>query len=516
MHRFRVIIQPSFPNNRRSTRFPRKRAVARRVWKEEESSAYYGVPATALFTPFDIPNPLEDAPVLVNYHAIHYSDAGGYAPAQPCPDLSASPFGGFGQPQFNASEYLSSQFNPFVKENIPPVITSVIWDTKESWGWSWGYPHCEHAWVEIDAYILDVAPYTVVIGVTDRDTYLTFTGTGGQYAQVHHAVIDLDYWGDVIAEYYINVTVWDQASNTAYYEKEVAGILGSFTNFLGDVWNAVCGVFAAAWECVMAAVNWIVEWVKGIIEGLINTVITPIKNGLSNYIARLMTQITLAFAEFDEKGAISQDTVNAIEDALLGWLLQFMQPFSDIMNYIYSFISPFLEAMKSLAEAIINFVVKLINPSANSVELPYLAFSDLESLARNGFEFFGIECNTPTWLSIVLFIAKFALGVVTFIYMGIEDSSGLLALGSSLMLGGFVALIGWMVNDLAELTTDQTGKEEYKTLSGLLTLLGFGSFILALYGTIKAPKGPIQILGVIALILSGIGLWVSLTPIGGG
>lgn len=266
----------------------------------------------------------------------------------------------------------------------------------------------------------------------------------------------------------------------------------------------------------MAAVNWIVEWVKGIIEGLINTVITPIKNGLSNYIARLMTQITLAFAEFDEKGAISQDTVNAIEDALLGWLLQFMQPFSDIMNYIYSFISPFLEAMKSLAEAIINFVVKLINPSANSVELPYLAFSDLESLARNGFEFFGIECNTPTWLSIVLFIAKFALGVVTFIYMGIEDSSGLLALGSSLMLGGFVALIGWMVNDLAELTTDQTGKEEYKTLSGLLTLLGFGSFILALYGTIKAPKGPIQILGVIALILSGIGLWVSLTPIGGG
>jgi hypothetical protein len=114
IHKCRIIVQPSFPNNRFSTRFRRRKAVTKRVWKEEESSAYFGVPSTALSSPFDIPNPTDNAPTLVDYHAIHYSDAGGYAPAQPCPDLFGSQFGGFGQPpEFNATQYLSSHgLNP--------------------------------------------------------------------------------------------------------------------------------------------------------------------------------------------------------------------------------------------------------------------------------------------------------------------------------------------------------------------------------------------------------------------
>ncbi|MBU4071591.1 MAG: hypothetical protein KJ773_05395 [Candidatus Thermoplasmatota archaeon] len=52
--------------------------VKRQEWREEESSAYFGVPASAIFTPFDIPNPTDNAPSLS--HAIQYSDAGGYAP----------------------------------------------------------------------------------------------------------------------------------------------------------------------------------------------------------------------------------------------------------------------------------------------------------------------------------------------------------------------------------------------------------------------------------------------------
>ena len=77
---------PSFPNNRRSTRFPRRKAVTKRIWKEEESPAYFGVPNTALSTPWDVPNPTDRMPGLKNYHSIHYSDAGGYAPA-PIPGL---------------------------------------------------------------------------------------------------------------------------------------------------------------------------------------------------------------------------------------------------------------------------------------------------------------------------------------------------------------------------------------------------------------------------------------------
>jgi len=191
--------------------------------------------------------------------------------------------------EFNATEYLSNQFNPFVKENNPPMITNVVIDTKESWGWTWYGYVCEHAWAEIDVSILDVAPYNLWIGVTDRGTYLFFSGSGGQYAQVHHAVIDLDYWGDVAAEYYVNVTAWDTAGNIAYYEKEVAGFFGGIMNFLEGVWNEMCNQFAQAWEKLKEAVNILynimVEAIMKIFRPLfeqVNTTVNNFFNGLLN------------------------------------------------------------------------------------------------------------------------------------------------------------------------------------------------------------------------------------------
>ncbi|MDO9537502.1 MAG: hypothetical protein Q7J68_04195, partial [Thermoplasmata archaeon] len=211
-----------------------------------------------------------------NWHALNDSGAGAII------DIGDEPA------EFNASAYLTNQFNPFVKENTPPMITNVVIDTKESWGWSWGVWHCEHAWAEIDVSILDVAPYNLWIGVTDRGTYLFFSGTGGQYAQVHHAVIDLDYWEDVFAEYYVNVSAWDTANNIAYFEKEVAGFFGGVMNFLEDVWNGIVGVFSAAWEAVKAAMTWILDYIKGIIMGAINGFInwiqTMIKNAISGIV----------------------------------------------------------------------------------------------------------------------------------------------------------------------------------------------------------------------------------------
>ncbi|MBA3046012.1 MAG: hypothetical protein FP824_07345 [Euryarchaeota archaeon] len=87
IHKRKVIVQPSFPNNRFSTRPRRKKVVKCQEWREEESSAYFGVPNSAIFTPFDIPNPTDNAPKFS--HTIHYSDAGGYAPAFPMPTFGA-------------------------------------------------------------------------------------------------------------------------------------------------------------------------------------------------------------------------------------------------------------------------------------------------------------------------------------------------------------------------------------------------------------------------------------------
>ncbi|MEW5936513.1 MAG: hypothetical protein AB1665_01660, partial [Candidatus Thermoplasmatota archaeon] len=197
---------------------------------------------------------------------------------------------------------ISNQFNPFVKENIPPKIENVGITKHESWGWVevvWPLSiwTCEHAWTEIDVYVTDVAPYTIKIGVTDRNSYLTFTGAGNQYNEKHHAVIDLDYWDDILWDYTVNVTIKDKSDNKAFFEKKINGPFGGALDFLKDIWNAIVGAFMAAWEAVLSAVNWIFDYVWEIVNYTINTLFAPIIQAINNWIESFINRLTEVFGK---------------------------------------------------------------------------------------------------------------------------------------------------------------------------------------------------------------------------
>jgi hypothetical protein len=229
-------------------------------------------------------------------------------------------------PEFNATEYLSNQFNPFVKENMPPMIEWVDIHTKEAWEWGWvNYVymwHCEHAWAIIDVYVTDVAPYTITIGVTDRNRYNTTIGQGGQYMEKHHAVIEIDYWTDVACDYTVNVTINDTAQNVAYFEKKINGWFGGALDFLADIWNAMAGCFEAAWEAVKNAVNWIFNWVKTMIQGIVDYLLTPVVTSIRNYLDGIMKSFDALIFSIEGTGSnkgigetISQDlSLSGISD----------------------------------------------------------------------------------------------------------------------------------------------------------------------------------------------------------
>jgi len=60
-HRWREKIQPSFPNNKLSSR-PRKKQVPKQEIIEDDLTIYNRLPAKATFTPYDQPSPTEEAP----------------------------------------------------------------------------------------------------------------------------------------------------------------------------------------------------------------------------------------------------------------------------------------------------------------------------------------------------------------------------------------------------------------------------------------------------------------------
>lgn len=236
---------------------------------------------------------------------------------------------------------ISNQFNPFVQENTPPIIEWVEIDTRESWGWGWTGYVCEHAWTDIDVYITEVAPYTIKIGVVDRNTYITFSGLGGQYREHHFAAIDLDYWADVALDYKVNVTAWDSSLNYVYFQKEIEGWFGGALKVLEDIWNAVVGFFEAAWEAVKSAVNFIVEWVKSIVNKTINKVIEPLLAMISNWVESMgeLSSMIPSDISIQSDGQSNMITLNLFGDSNSpdSFFMKYIMQSAHIMAGLFAF-----------------------------------------------------------------------------------------------------------------------------------------------------------------------------------
>ena len=65
IHSRRERIQPSFPNNKLSTRH-RKKKVIKQERIDYSFTPQFRLPSTATFTPYDLPNPTDNAPTLFN------------------------------------------------------------------------------------------------------------------------------------------------------------------------------------------------------------------------------------------------------------------------------------------------------------------------------------------------------------------------------------------------------------------------------------------------------------------
>jgi len=81
-HRRRIIVQPSFPNNKLSTR-PRRKKIIKQKTIDYNFTPQFRLPANTIQTPYDQPNPTNNAPTFSQ--TMNYSDAGIYSPVSPDP-----------------------------------------------------------------------------------------------------------------------------------------------------------------------------------------------------------------------------------------------------------------------------------------------------------------------------------------------------------------------------------------------------------------------------------------------
>ncbi len=122
---------------------------------------------------------------------------------------------------------LRDQFNPFMRESIPPLLLDASADSHVNWGVCWfgfvPYPCVTRSWTVVRVHMLDVAPYSVTVRVKDNGIARTFSGQGDQWFT---ADMDIDFWGDYLLDFTVRAEARDAAGNALdpAWEKKVEGL----------------------------------------------------------------------------------------------------------------------------------------------------------------------------------------------------------------------------------------------------------------------------------------------------
>ena len=216
---------------------------------------------------------------------------------------------------------MDSQFNPFIRENNPPVVLNVKIKKHEIWEWVWviiPFPVLKRAWTEVHVEAIDVAEYTVTIRINDNYARsATFTGKGHQW---FHAELDLNLW-DVLVRYKVTVNMVDFAGNELDppYTEEVDGFFGGVLRFLEALWDFLVALACLIADAIMAAINFIIDLIVDLIMALVDAILDPILDAIEAWQRNVGDAINEVFTERSDPIVMVDPTrsYQIIEDAMM-------------------------------------------------------------------------------------------------------------------------------------------------------------------------------------------------------
>ncbi len=187
---------------------------------------------------------------------------------------------------FNATEYLKNQFNPFVRENIPPMLLSmsVTTVTEDVYTWVGCCGVGVNIWTGWNTYA-DIRARIYDVGGLSS---VKISGPGGTvtFSSLHNGwyntTIDVGFW-EAATEYTIKLDAKDNAGNELTYDYTVKGLFAGVLDFIKDIWDAVAGALNKAWEAVKSAVDFIVDFVVNLVKKMINMALSPVVDAISGW-----------------------------------------------------------------------------------------------------------------------------------------------------------------------------------------------------------------------------------------
>ncbi len=172
----------------------------------------------------------------------------------------------------NATKYLTSQFNPFVVENMPPVI--VKFNVNSTY-------YLLTAKMQVYAIVRDAGAIKK-IELIDSDFWQSHT-----WKNINKKAYTIEYtfwaspWG---ANLGANITVktWDMRGDYASMSHTVYGPAGTLIKMFLDWISPFLRVLGEAWKAVQSAANFIVQWVESIIKAGVDKLVSSIMSVINS------------------------------------------------------------------------------------------------------------------------------------------------------------------------------------------------------------------------------------------
>jgi|GEM_PF-6329453 len=235
----------------------------------------------------------------------------------------------------NASRWLSDQFNPFVVENMPPMVClfKVRWEVEYSFSLE---PVKVFAVVHL---ILKDVGGIYNITIRSLDTAKVFwVNTSG-----HNMVYDITHRFKVsvftatFGSVRINVTSWDAAGNTLMIQKKLKGALEQVLDALAKLWSAIWDALCKVAEAVASAVNVIWNWIMTLINDLMAKITEPLKSTIDRFIAFMSGIAKSIYDIFNGTG--DNSVWSRLEEIFTNPLFQVLSTLPILIISIYTIVS---------------------------------------------------------------------------------------------------------------------------------------------------------------------------------
>jgi len=359
----------------------------------------------------------------------------------------------------NATNYLSSQFNPMVVENMAPVILK--FNVKF-------YYYVLTAMVDVHTLIYDCGGVKYVkIKNSDFGQIVEWSGVEN--------IVEIDHtfwaspWG---ANLGVNITVIakDLRGNKAEITKYVYGPIGQLLQEFLKLLGPFLKLLQKFAKMIADGLNIIWNWLLNLIKSVIQTLLSPIWNAWNAWVTKM--------------NALVEELIPSRQEAVVNEN-EWMREFTNLLLY-----SPFAMLVQALSWGIMGLEITLFAFSCVAAGVGPLSsvFAQLIS----------VTLKTTTFTYLLGIVGSMTLGAIIGMFVPLNSSIWNLTLNTGTTLAS-------IIGSIIAIIKSQTGMKLGDALGLFLTLTGF-FWAVAISNAIGLSS---QVASIIAVVISITGLLIS-------